>query len=435
MVYKVIGLMSGSSLDGLDIVYAFLQEKPGTAKGPKNWEYTLVQTACYPYPEEWRQRLAAAPGLSALDYQLLHTEYGHYLGEQVLRFVEEFGLHYQVQLIGSHGHTAFHWPARKMTAQLGDGAALAATTRINVVSDLRAMDVALGGQGAPIVPIGEKLLLPGYDLFLNLGGIANLSRHGGDGAGGGVAGAGGGAGGTSASGAAGVSAGPAKGGFVAFDVCPAGRVLNALAAKAGQVFDEGGMLAAGGNIDEGLLQQLDALPYYSMDYPKSLANEFGTGTVLPMLQGLSVADGLRTYVEHIVHQVERAVRELVLDAEEERMGAGGVGAAAPGGGGAGTAGSGGAGAVSPGSANAGLRLLVTGGGAHNTFLAGRLREALSALGVELVIPDEQLINYKEALIMALIGVLRWREENNVLASVTGASRDSIGGAVWIGQEV
>jgi len=429
MVYKVIGLMSGSSLDGLDIVYAFLQEKPGTAKGPKSWEYTLVQTACYPYPEEWRQRLAAAPGLSALDYQLLHTEYGHYLGEQVLRFVEEFGLHYQVQLIASHGHTAFHWPARKMTAQLGDGAALAATTRINVVSDLRAMDVALGGQGAPIVPIGEKLLLPGYDLFLNLGGIANLSRHGG-------------------------------GGFVAFDVCPAGRVLNALAAKAGKVFDEGGMLAAGGNIDGGLLQQLDALPYYSMDYPKSLANEFGTETVLPMLQGLSVADGLRTYVEHIVHQVERAVRELALDAEEERMGAGGAAAAGTGGsgavgaggnggvevagaggagaagtGGPGTAGAGSAGAANPGSGNAALRLLVTGGGAHNTFLAGRLREALSTLGVELVIPDEQLINYKEALIMALIGVLRWREENTVLASVTGASRDSIGGAVWIGQEV
>jgi anhydro-N-acetylmuramic acid kinase len=208
----------------------------------------------------------------------------------------------------------------------------------------------------------------------------------------------------------------AGGGFVAFDVCPAGRVLNALAAKAGQVFDEGGMLAAGGNIDEGLLQQLDALPYYSMDYPKSLANEFGTETVLPMLQGLSVADGLRTYVEHIVHQVERAVRELALDAEEERMGAGGAGAA------------------NPGSPNAVLRLLVTGGGAHNTFLIGRLREALSALGVELVIPGDQLINYKEALIMALIGVLRWREESNVLASVTGAGRDSIGGAVWIGQE-
>src|SRR6201985_2528332 len=151
MVYKVIGLMSGSSLDGLDIAYVHLQQ-------PKTWEFSLIQTACYPYPESWRRRLASATTLSALDYQLLHVEYGHYLGEQVLRFIEEHNLHYQVQLIVSHGHTTFHWPARKMTAQLGDGASIAATTRINVVSDLRSVDVALGGQGAPIVPIGDQLL-------------------------------------------------------------------------------------------------------------------------------------------------------------------------------------------------------------------------------------------------------------------------------------
>src|ERR1700744_1341622 len=205
MVYKVIGLMSGSSLDGLDLAYVHLQEKAATGKGPKSWEYTLMHTACYPYSGSWRQRLAGAPGLSALEYQLLHAEYGHYLGEQVLRFIEEYGLHFQVQLIASHGHTAFHVPARRMTAQLGDGAALAAVTRINVVSDLRSMDVALGGQGAPIVPVGGRWLFPGYEFFLNLGGIANVSGHG--------------VGGVAVSGA---------GGFAAFDVCPANRVLNAL---------------------------------------------------------------------------------------------------------------------------------------------------------------------------------------------------------------
>jgi anhydro-N-acetylmuramic acid kinase len=182
MVYKVIGLMSGSSLDGLDIAYVHLQERvSGAAQKRGGWEFQLVHTACYPYTAEWRQRLVMAPGASALEYQLLHTEYGHFLGRQVLRFIEEHGIQYQVQLIASHGHTALHWPARKMTAQLGDGAALAAVTRINVVSDLRAMDLALGGQGAPIVPIGEKLLLSGYELFLNIGGIANISRHGGAG--------------------------------------------------------------------------------------------------------------------------------------------------------------------------------------------------------------------------------------------------------------
>jgi anhydro-N-acetylmuramic acid kinase len=394
MVYKVIGLMSGSSLDGLDIAYVHLQERLATRQAPKGWDFELVKADCYPYGNDWRSRLVAARGLSALDYQLLHVEYGRYLGEQVLRFVKENGLEYQVQLVVSHGHTVFHEVGRYMTAQLGDGAALAATARVNVVSDLRAMDVALGGQGAPIVPIGEMLLLQEYAWFLNLGGIANVSRAGtrgthvdaGDGSG--------------------------AGGFVAFDVCPANRVLNELAADEGLPYDAGGALAAGGSVDAELLERLNALPYYQKGYPKSLANEFGTETVLPLIRErtcegaaageseggrLTTADALRTYTRHIAEQVGRAVRLLMT----------GTGAG---------------------------RMLVTGGGAHNTFLIGQLREVLGDMGVEVVVPDSGLVDYKEALIMALIGVLRWREENNVLASVTGASRDSIGGAVWIGQE-
>jgi anhydro-N-acetylmuramic acid kinase len=393
MVYKVIGLMSGSSLDGLDIAYVHLQERAGTGKPMvRNWDFELIHTACYPYTDSWKQRLAGAPALGALDYQLLHVEYGHYLGEQVQQFVGEFGLEYKVQLIVSHGHTAFHWPARRLTAQLGDGAAIAARTRVNVVSDLRAMDLALGGQGAPIVPIGEELLLPGYAFFLNLGGIANVSKHG--------------------NGAA------AAGGRAAFDVCPANRVLNALAEIEGKAYDDGGALAAAGKVDHPLLQQLNALPYYGMPYPKSLANEFGTEVVLPLIRrvmgdrGLSTADALRTYVEHIALQVARGVEALGDTDADTPAGAGedipaGVETAAA------------------------RRMLVTGGGAHNTFLVERLRDQL---GFEVVVPDKALVDYKEALVMALIGVLRWREENNVRASVTGASRDSIGGAVWIGQE-
>lgn len=364
MVYKVIGLMSGSSLDGLDIVYVHLQEGASTKKdSPRKWEFSILHAACYPYTAQWRQELASARNLSALEYQLLHTRYGRYLGEQVQRFVEEHNLHYQVQLIASHGHTTFHLPEYKMTAQLGDGAALAAFTRINVVSDLRAMDVALGGQGAPIVPVGERLLLQDYELFLNLGGIANVSAHG-----------------------------------AAFDVCPANRVLNGLVAPLGKEYDENGALAASGKVNEELLQRLNKLDYYAKPYPKSLANEFGTETVLPMMRGagLRVEDSLCTYVEHIAMQVGRAVEGM--GSEEQR------------------------------------KMLVTGGGAHNAFLIGRIQKILAPLGIEVVVPDTQLVDYKEALVMALIGVLRWREENNVFASVTGATRDSIGGAVWIGQE-
>lgn len=388
MVYKVIGLMSGSSLDGLDLAYVHLQERAATSQLPKTWDFSLLHTACYPYSDGWKQRLASATALSALDYQVLHVEYGHYLGEQVLRFIEEFGLHYQVQLVVSHGHTTFHWPARRLTAQLGDGAAIAAGTRINVVSDLRAMDLALGGQGAPIVPIGEKLLLPGYAYFLNLGGIANISRHG----------------------AAEGAAQP----FLAFDVCPANRVLNALAALEGRAYDDGGGVAATGTVDNVLLEQLNALPYYWLPYPKSLANDFGTDIVLPLVlrvmdeRGLSVAVALRTYTEHIAVQIGRAMEELGGEAAGAAAEAAGVVAEA-----------------------AKPRMLITGGGAHNTFLVERLRHKLA---VDVVVPDDKLADFKEALIMGLIGVLRWREENNVMASVTGAGRDSIGGAVWIGQE-
>lgn len=368
MVYKVIGLMSGSSLDGLDIVYAELHEYAG------KWNYEILAADCYPYTSEWQERLKGAVHLNALDYQLLHTAYGHYLGEEVNRFIEEHGLHYQVALIASHGHTTFHLPAQRMTAQLGDGAALAARTSLPVVSDLRALDVAFGGQGAPIVPIGEKLLLKDYAMYLNIGGIANISFNLPD-------------------------------QYLAFDVCPANRVLNIIAGKANKDYDAGGEMASMGRVNEALLQKLNELDYYGQPAPKSLANSFGTEVVYPLVNafGLPHNDELRTYTEHIVYQVKNAI----VDSAWFRQRA---------------------------STEDGAKLLVTGGGAFNTFLVERLTEELATLNVDVVVPDEKLVQYKEALVMALIGVLRWRQEYNTLASVTGAQRDSIGGALWIGQE-
>jgi anhydro-N-acetylmuramic acid kinase len=366
MIYRAIGIMSGSSLDGLDLAFIEFHESKGL------WEYEIKAADCYPYTEEWANRLRGAIQLNALDYQLLHTEYGHYIGEQVNAFIERHNLQYQVQLIASHGHTTFHVPAKKMTGQLGDGAAIAAVTGINVVSDLRAMDIALGGQGAPIVPIGEKLLLGNYTFFLNLGGIANISYNH-----------------------------PDK--YLAFDVCPANRVMNMLAQEAGKPYDDGGQLAASGTLQTGLLKLLNELEYYQLPYPKSLANDFGTDVVYPLVKSsnVSTADGLRTMVEHIAIQLSEQIKAML----EKQP-----------------------------SATTGMKLLATGGGAHNTFLLERLQAALQPIGVEVVTTERNLIDFKEALIMALIGVLRWREENNVLASVTGATRSSIGGAVWIGQE-
>lgn len=363
MLYRTIGLMSGSSLDGLDIVLAEFYENAG------NWNFEIKAADCYEYPVEWKDRLQNATSLPALDYQLLHADYGHYLGKEVNRFIEENNLHYQVGLIASHGHTTFHMPSKKMTAQLGDGAAIAAETGLPVVSDLRSLDIAFGGQGAPIVPIGEKLLWKDYSMFLNLGGIANISFN-------------------------------FDGRYIAFDVCPANRVLNLIAGTVNKEYDENGQMAALGSVHKELLHQLNTFEYYRQSYPKSLANNFGTDEIFPLLKssGLSHNDLLRTYVEHIVQQIKIAIADNFR----------------------------------PQTSN--YKLFITGGGAFNNFLIERLSEELSSIGIELVIPDENLIKYKEALIMGLIGVLRWRQEYNVLSSVTGAEQDSIGGAVWIGQE-
>ncbi|HEY4936246.1 MAG TPA: anhydro-N-acetylmuramic acid kinase [Puia sp.] len=360
MQYNVIGLMSGSSLDGLDIAFVHFEEAAG------KWQFEIQESACIPYPPEWRENLSAPGLLSAKEYLLLHTSYGHYLGNCINDFLEEKNLVYQVQLISSHGHTAFHLPTQHMTAQLGDGAAIAAVTGIRTITDLRSVDVALGGQGAPIVPIGEKLLFPEFDFFLNIGGIANLSANGES--------------------------------FIGFDVCPANRILNLLSANTEKGFDENGNLSAAGRVDENLLNRLNAFPYYQLPYPKSLSNEFGLNEIFPIIvdANLSMQDALRTYVQHIVVQITKALIQL-------RQGKSG---------------------------KENLRLLMTGGGVHNRFLADSLREEVSSTGIETVIPADNLVDYKEALVIALMGALRWREDINVIHSVTGASKDSINGAVW-----
>ncbi len=364
MFYRAIGLMSGSSLDGLDLVFAELEEIGG------EWSYQIGASACYAYDKEWTERLRTAVNLSAYEYLLLHSAYGKYIGEQVNRFIEQFELHHRVQIIASHGHTSFHAPSIGMTAQLGDGATIAAVTGINVVSDLRAMDVALGGQGAPIVPMGEKLLWTDYAYLLNIGGIANISAN-------------------------------RKDGPIAFDICAANRVLNLLCNELGMEYDAGGLAAASGNINIELLTALNNLEYYQQKYPKSLANNFGTDLVYPMIKNssISIVDALRTYAEHIAMQVGYAINLLHTEKPLPNS-----------------------------------KLLITGGGAHNNFLVKRIATLISGYGVEAIVPEQQLVDYKEAIVMALLGVLRWREENTVLNSVTGATRSSIGGAVWMGQD-
>lgn len=353
--------MSGSSLDGMDIVFTELQEKAG------KWNYEILESACIPYEKEWEQKLKYADKMPAKDYLLLHTDYGAFIGQKIDEFIDEKKLHHQVTLLSSHGHTTFHLPAKKMTHQLGDGAAIAAKTQLPVVTDLRSMDVAFGGQGAPIVPLGEKLLFNDYNYFLNIGGIANVSIH-------------------------------KENEIIAFDVCAANRVLNMLANEKDMPYDEDGINASRGSVNETLLEKLNVTDYYDLPYPKSLSNDFGTGIVYPILKSFNVSidDALCTYTEHICMQIKNSLQEF----RNENI----------------------------------QKLFITGGGAFNKFLIERLQENLKAINFEIFIPVPEIVKYKEALIMALLGILRWREQYTVLSSVTGALRNSIGGALWLGTE-
>jgi anhydro-N-acetylmuramic acid kinase len=362
MVYQVIGLMSGSSMDGLDIAYCTIEETGG------KWSAQIEIADCISFSEEWKNKLATLNTLSLSDFFVTHTSFGKWIGVQVNEFIEKYNLHHKVHLLASHGHTAIHLPKQYTTVQIGCGAAIAANTGITTISDLRNMDVALEGNGAPIVPICEKLLFPEYNYFLNIGGICNISVVN-------------------------------QSNYFAFDVCPANRVMNALANNVLQAFDKNGELAASGRVNDELLSQLNSLDYYSTPAPKSLSNEFGTDIVFPLIQNsnCSTPDKLATMAEHIAIQIKNSILPYAKNNEEQK-------------------------------------LLVTGGGAWNSFLISRIQYHLKALQIIIEIPEESIVNYKESLAMAIIGVLRWREETNVLASVTGASRDSIGGALWMGNQ-
>jgi len=346
--YFAIGLMSGTSLDGVDIAYCRFIENNG------KWEFDIIDATTVEYSEEWIERLTNSMKSDAESLALLNIEYGHYLGSITREFIREKG--FAPDLISSHGHTIFHQPEKKLTLQAGDGAAIAAVTGITTVCDFRSTDVALGGQGAPLVPIGDKLLFSEYDYCINIGGIANISYED-------------------------------KGKRIAYDICPANMALNYLSEKRSQKFDADGRMAATGNSDENLLSELNSLKYYNLNPPKSLGKEWVFDSFFSIIEkhSVSVEDLLNTVTEHIAGQISTILQK-------------------------------------PGKA------LITGGGANNTFLINRIKEKSKT---EIVIPGRTLIDFKEALIFAFMGVLRWRNEINIFSSVTGAALDHSGGAVYI----
>ena len=344
---RVIGVMSGSSLDGIDL--ALCEFKPQD----KRWSFSLEKVKTVPYDDAMHQRLLQATEADALELARLHRDIGIAIGNACKDLLT--GTH--ADAIASHGHTIFHQPDEGLTTQVGDGARIAAIAALPTVCDFRAMDVALGGQGAPLVPFGERALFPDHEAFVNLGGIANISIHHGTHP-------------------------------LGYDVCPCNQALDLLAREAGRPYDAGGALARSGELDHDLLAKLNALPFYQQRPPRSLGREWFDAHVKPLITSKApLPDRLRTVAEHIACLVAR---------ELDRTKAGNA--------------------------------LFTGGGAHNTFLIERIA-ALGSARPEL--PSRETIDYKEALIFAFLGLMRLREEANTLSSVTGAARDSIGGAVYL----
>jgi anhydro-N-acetylmuramic acid kinase len=343
---RVIGVMSGSSLDGIDLALCAFMPRG------KGWSFTLEKAVTVPYADAMRQRLLRATETDALELARLHRDIGIAIGKACKDLLT--GTH--ADAIASHGHTIFHQPDEGLTTQVGDGARIAAIAGLSTVCDFRTMDVALGGQGAPLVPFGERELFPDHKAFVNLGGIANVSIHQGKHP-------------------------------VGYDVCPCNQALDLLAHEDGKVYDAGGAMARSGDVDHDLLAKLNALPFFQQKPPRSLGREWFDAQVRPLITSKApLPDRLRTVAEHIAEMVARE-----LDRAK-----------------AGTA-------------------LITGGGAHNTFLIERIA-ALGSARPEL--PSKEIIDYKEALIFAFLGMMRLRGEPNTLASVTGAARDSIGGAVY-----
>lgn len=349
--FEGLGIMSGTSVDGLDIVATSF------IKTGNRLSYQITAAETIYYTEEWVARLLNASTLSGNDLLMLDASWSVFVAEQINAFINRHSI--TPGYIASHGHTVFHQPENGFSFQIGSGAMLASLTGITTVTDFRRSDVALGGQGAPLVPIGDLLLFDEYKFCLNLGGFANVSVKD----------------------AARIQA---------FDICPLNVVMNKLARNCGQPYDKNGELARTGSIDNSLLTELEALPFYQQTGPKSLGTEWVDTMIQPILNRhgkISAQDQLATFTEHAARRIGS---ELTGDG----------------------------------------KTLVTGGGAKNIFLMERIAACSEA---EVSIPDAILTDFKEGLIFSLLGLLRLHETANVLTEVTGAGKAISAGAVYLGR--
>ncbi len=347
-VYNVIGLMSGTSLDGLDIVLVSFRFKG-------RWYYKIQKAITVLYPEDLRDKLAHFLNLDIEQALETHNSWADFAAKQIKKILGNI----KPDLIASHGHTVIHKPHKQLTLQIGNGAILAAKTSIPTVCDFRSIDVALNGQGAPLVPMGEAFLFPDYKLFINLGGFANISFH-------------------------------SQEKIIAYDICPVNYVLNYMANKKSLSYDKNGALASGGKIIFQMLKDLENLDYYKLNPPKSLSDHWFFEKFKPIVEKYLTTnafnDVIRTIYEHIALRLNSELNKYQPE-----------------------------------------KVLITGGGAKNKFLIKLLIEKAQK---KIIIPDELIIDYKEAIIFAFLGLLRMLRKTNVSKTVTGAKQNNIGGALY-----
>ncbi|KJD31555.1 anhydro-N-acetylmuramic acid kinase [Tamlana nanhaiensis] len=349
-VFHVVGVMSGTSLDGIDLVYVKFENK-------HQLQFEILNAETVSYPKKWYDILK---GLIEKDIDTLKTvdeDYTTFLAEIINQFIAKHYLK-DIDAVCSHGHTALHQPEQNLTYQIGNLPKLATLINQKVVCDFRVQDVAFGGQGAPLVPIGDKLLFSDYDYCINLGGFANISTE-------------------------------ISNARIAYDICPVNIVLNHYVKPLGFSYDDGGEIAKSGDVNQELLAELNQLPFYSKSYPKSLGLEWVNKTVFPIIDAykLETTNVLRTFVEHIVVQLAAEINK-----------------------------------------KNNANVLVTGGGAYNSFLMKALKTKTNN---KIVIPKPSVVEFKEALIFGLLGVLKLTKQVNCLKSVTGASKNHSSGKIYL----
>jgi len=347
--YNVIGVMSGTSLDGVDLahIHFSIQEN--------KWQFQILENETISYSQDWVNTLKTAVGYSETQLEKLNHEYTLLLGCIISNFINKHEIE-NLDAVCSHGHTILHQPQNGFTLQIGNLPEIAQNINQKVVCDFRVQDVKLGGQGAPLVPIGDRILFSEYEYCLNLGGFSNVSFE-------------------------------EDNTRIAFDISPVNTVLNFYSNQLGFDYDDEGKITKSGNLHPELFNQLNAIDFYQKTYPKSLGFEFVKEVILPLIESfpISTEDKMHTFTEHIAYQIG-----LVLKVKTGKI-------------------------------------LITGGGAYNKFLINRIQFHLPEM--QIIIPESKILEFKEALIFALLGVLKLRNEINVLSSVTGAERDHSSGVI------